>query len=162
KTYGVKIGIRANKREWLTRVLHHLPSEYEVVSTPTVDRMYSLIIGGPARRSGVRRLNLLYGDHQRLARSANVDEVFDRVESDLRLFVAELARNRIFVHAGVVGWKGKAIVIPGPSYSGKSTIVAALVRAGASYYSDEYAVFDARGRVHPFAKDLEMRDNGSF
>lgn len=162
KTYGVKIGIRANKREWLARVLQYLPSEYEVVSTPTVDRMYSLIFGGPGPGPGVRRLNLLYGDHQRLARSKNVDEIFDRFESDLRLFVAALARNRIFVHAGVVGWKGKAIVIPGRSYSGKSTIVAELVRAGASYYSDEYAVFDARGRVHPFAKDLEMRDKGSF
>jgi hypothetical protein len=69
---------------------------------------------------------------------------------------------RVFVHAGVVGWKGKAIVIPGRSHSGQSTMVAELVRAGASYYSDEYAVFDYRGRVHPFPKDLELRDCGAF
>jgi hypothetical protein len=36
--------------------------------------------------------------------------------------------------------------------------VAALVRAGATYYSDEYAVFDPRGRVHPYPKPLSLRD----
>jgi serine kinase of HPr protein (carbohydrate metabolism regulator) len=88
--------------------------------------------------------------------------VFEALESDLRLFVAELAKHRVFVHAGVVGWKGKAIVIPGRSYSGKSTLVAELVRAGATYYSDEYAVLDSRGRVHPFSKPLELREEGQY
>jgi hypothetical protein len=91
-----------------------------------------------------------------------LDNVFDRFESDLRIFVAEFAKHRVFVHAGVVGWKGKAIVIPGRSYSGKSTLVAELVRAGATYYSDEYAVFDARGRVHPFSKPIELRKQGEY
>ena len=53
-------------------------------------------------------------------------------------------------------------VIPGRSYSGKSTLVAELVRAGATYYSDEYAVFDSRGRVHPFSKPIELRDQGDY
>jgi hypothetical protein len=61
------------------------------------------------------------------------------------------------VHAGVVGWRGLAIVIPGPSQSGKSTLVADLVRAGATYFSDEYAVFDRNGRVHPYARALSLR-----
>jgi hypothetical protein len=34
------------------------------------------------------------------------------------------------------------------SYSGKTTLVSELIRAGATYYSDEYAVIDERGRVH--------------
>jgi hypothetical protein len=36
--------------------------------------------------------------------------------------------------------------------------VAELVRAGATYYSDEYAVLDSRGRVHPFARPLAIRE----
>jgi hypothetical protein len=63
----------------------------------------------------------------------------------------------VFVHAGVVGWQGGAIVLPGRSFAGKSTLVDALVRAGARYYSDEYAVLDERGRVHPFARALKLR-----
>ena len=61
------------------------------------------------------------------------------------------------MHAGVVGWGGRAIVIPGRSRSGKTTLVAELVKAGALYLSDEFAVLDGRGRVHPFAKPLSIR-----
>lgn len=162
KSYGVRIGIRSNDPVALDRVCHHLPTEWESASSSVVDRVYSILIGGRGQRANVRRLNLLYGDHVQLARSFDLDSVFETLESDLRLFVAELARYRVFVHAGVVGWKGKAIVIPGRSYSGKSTLVAELVRAGATYYSDEYAVLDSRGRVHPFAKPLELREEGQF
>lgn len=159
KTYGIRVGVRLNDPSGLERVCDRLPSEWEESSSSVVDRLYSIIIGGQGQRN-VRRFNLLYGDHVRLARSVEADDVLDRFESDLRLTVAEFARYRVFVHAGVVGWKGRAIVIPGRSYSGKSTLVAELVRAGATYYSDEYAVFDSQGRVYPFRKALELRGAG--
>ena len=162
RSYGVRIGIRSNDPAALDRVCEHLPSEWENLNSSVVDRVYSILIGGQGARAGVRRLNLLYADHVRLARSPDLDSVFETFESDLRLFVAELATHRVFVHAGVVGWKGQAIVVPGRSYSGKSTLVAELVRAGATYYSDEYAVLDSRGRVHPFLKPLELREEGEF
>ena len=162
KSYGVRIGIRSNQQAALERVCAHLPLQWERVSLPIVDRMYSILVGGAGPRANLRRFNLLYGDHVQLVRSMSLEDVFDKFASDLRLFVAEFAKHRVFVHAGVVGWKGKAIVIPGRSYSGKSTLVAELVRAGATYYSDEYAVFDARGRVHPFAKPIELRAEGEL
>lgn len=162
KSYGVRIGIRSNDRAALERVYEYLPRDWQSLSLPLVDRVYSILAGGDGPRANVRRFNLLYADHIRLARSLDLASIFDTFESDLRIFVAEFARDRVFVHAGVVGWKGKAIVIPGRSYSGKSTLVAELVRAGATYYSDEYAVFDARGRVHPFAKPLELRQQGVY
>lgn len=151
-----------NNAEWLDRVWPHLPHECEVVPLRLVDRLYSILIGGKDPRANACRFSLLYGNQVRLARSMDVEEIFERFESDLRLFVAEGARRRVFVHAGVVGWKGRAIVIPGRSFSGKSTMVAELVQAGATYYSDEYAVFDSRGRVHPFPKPLEIRDRGAY
>ena len=87
--------------------------------------------------------------------------VLDAFESHVQLTVAEYAPRRIFVHAGVVGWKDRAILIPGLSHSGKTTLVDQLIRAGATYYSDEYAVLDARGRVHPYPRALGMRLPGS-
>ena len=81
------------------------------------------------------------------------------LESDLRLLVATGSPNRLFVHAGVVAWRNGAILMPGRSFSGKSTLVAALVRAGARYYSDEFAVLDVRGRVHPYPKPLSIREH---
>ena len=72
--------------------------------------------------------------------------------------VAERAPNHLFVHAGVVGWEGRAIVMPGASFAGKTTLVQAWLEAGATYYSDEFAVLDRAGRVHPFARPLTIRD----
>jgi hypothetical protein len=81
------------------------------------------------------------------------------LESCAQLTVATLAKELVFVHAGAVGWQGKAIVVPGRSLSGKSTLTMALVRAGAEYYSDEYAIFDREGRVHPYRRIPQLREN---
>lgn len=162
RAYGVRIGIRSNRPEWLARLKRYLPHASTIIQSPVVDRAYAIVIGGTGVQESSRRSSILYCDNVRLFRSLDIDSVLDRFESDLRLFVAELAHDRVFVHAGVVAWEGKAIVIPGRSFSGKSTLVAELLRAGATYYSDEYAVFDKFGRVHPFPKDLEMRTNDDW
>ncbi len=79
------------------------------------------------------------------------------LESRVHQYVAASTETAVFVHAGVIAWDGRAVVIPGPSHSGKSTLVAALVTAGATYYSDEYAVIDLEGRVHAFPRQLRLR-----
>ena len=105
---------------------------------------------------------MLYAGASLAARSRDTCEVLERFESALQLYVAERSPRRVFVHAGVVGWRGRAIVIPGRSLSGKTTLVAELVRAGAVYYSDEYAVFDGEGRVHPYARQLAVREGAGL
>ena len=57
------------------------------------------------------------------------------------------ARGRAFIHAACVGYRGTAILIPGQGNSGKSTLAAALVRAGALYYTDDYAPIDGGMRT---------------
>lgn len=86
------------------------------------------------------------------------NELLKYLDTLVRLRVAEFAVDRVFVHAGVVGWNGKAIVFPANSRHGKTTLTAELVRNGATYYSDDYAVFDADGFVHPFARLLSVRE----
>jgi hypothetical protein len=36
-----------------------------------------------------------------------------------------------------------------------------MLRLGATYYSDEFAVVDNSGRVHPFARPLGIRESGT-
>jgi hypothetical protein len=79
------------------------------------------------------------------------------LDAQLRMHIAVHAPDHVFVHAGVVGVGERAIVLPGRSFAGKTTLVAALVQAGAEYWSDEYAVLDADGLVHPYPKPLSMR-----
>lgn len=66
----------------------------------------------------------------------------------------------LFFRAGVVGWRGRAILITGPPRSGTSTLVAELLRAGALYYSDQYAVLDTDGRVCPYPRPLWLSPPG--
>jgi hypothetical protein len=81
------------------------------------------------------------------------------LDAQLRMHIAVHAPDHVFVHAGVVGVGERAIVLPGRSFAGKTTLVAALVQAGAEYWSDEYAVLDADGLVHPYPKPLSVRIN---
>lgn len=86
--------------------------------------------------------------------------VVKRLASQLDLHAAANSHEFVAIHAGVVALDGRAVVIPGRSWSGKTTLVGKLVEAGALYLSDEYALLDADGRVHPFARDLGVRRNG--
>lgn len=155
--YGVNFGVRVNDPTALDRVQTCLPPGWQPAESPFVQNLYSLRVGGARPGSRTNNFHLLYFGLTQLARTMEREEVFDALEGHLHLTVAATARERVFVHAGVVGWNGRAIVIPGRSHSGKSTLVAALVRAGATYYSDEYAVLDANGHVHPFARPLSLR-----
>ena len=159
--FGVRVGIRVNNPAMLEQVEQRLPPGWRPAGSPVVDRLYSFLTGGMAERSGIRRFNIVYANTVIEARTHDLDEALLALESGIQLYVAERARGRTFVHAGVVGWQGRAIVIPGRSFSGKSTLVAALVKAGATYYSDEYAVIDAMGRVHPYPKELALREKNS-
>ncbi len=159
--YGVRVGVRVNDPSAMDRLSQHLPPGWKPATAPVVERLYSLILAGAASRPGLRHFNVLYGNSERLARSIEPDQVFESFESNLQLYVAETARRRVFVHAGVVSWGGRAIIIPGRSFSGKTTLVAEFVRAGATYYSDEFAVLDPCGRVHAYPKPMSMREPGT-
>jgi hypothetical protein len=101
---------------------------------------------------------LLMRDETVLAR-ADLNVTLHVFDAQLRAYIALHSPGHIFVHAGVVGHRGRAIVIPGRSFSGKTTLVAELVRNGLTYYSDEYAVLDETGLVHPYTKALSIRVN---
>lgn len=91
--------------------------------------------------------------------SVRVDhQIFEQIlNSKIRILIAEKAYPWVFIHAGVVEWKGLAIVLPAFSYQGKTTLVSELIKAGARYMSDEYAVLGENGLVYPFARDLSVR-----
>lgn len=81
----------------------------------------------------------------------------DVIADDLEFRIALQAPEHLFVHAAAVLWRGRAIGIPGPSHSGKSTLTAAFLRAGATYLSDEFIILDAAGLVHPFRRPVHLR-----
>ena len=93
----------------------------------------------------------------RLARSNDEDVLVARFAHDVQFRVALHAPVRLFVHAGAVAWQGRVIALPGRTWTGKSTLAAALLRAGAHYYSDEFLVLDESGLAHAFPRLIHLR-----
>lgn len=142
----------------LQSIVERLPPGFSPPLSVTVDRLYSVISGGSEAR-GVRRFHMLYQGSTRLMRTLDATELLDALDDDLKLYVARWAKACLCIHAGAVGWKGSGIVMPGGSHSGKTTLVEAFLRAGATYYSDDCAFIDDHGFVHPFATALSIRNN---
>lgn len=65
--------------------------------------------------------------------------------------------DRIALHAGAACWRGRAALLPGPSHAGKSALVSELLISGWEYWSDEYALVDCAGLVHPYPRALVLR-----
>jgi len=160
-SFGMRIGVRVSTPELLEKVLAYLPPGWKFAPSPRVERLYSLIAGGVGPQPNVRKFHLLYGNSQRLARFASPDGLLETFETDLNSSIAEGSRQWFFLHAGVIGWKGQAVLIPGRSFSGKTTLVKEFLRMGADYYSDEFAPLGGSGRVHPFPRLLSIREHGS-
>lgn len=151
EAYGVAIAVGGSGPEVLERVMPYLPPGYKLLESDSVERRFDILQDG----DGTYRF-LKDGDAEQLG--MGLDLAVLMLDTELRLFIARKAPNAIFVHAGAVAHNGKAIVLPGLSFAGKTTLVAALVKAGATYYSDEFAVLDEQGRVHPYPKPLSLRN----
>jgi hypothetical protein len=154
EAHGVRFGVRTNAPALMAQLKNWLPPGWRPSRSSLVDELFSLWVDPAA---GSERPSRVYVGALRRARTRNLGQALAVLESELRQSLASRAPRRTFVHAGVVGWRGSAIVVPGRSRSGKTTLVAELVRAGATYLSDEFAILDGRGRVHPFAKLLSVR-----
>jgi len=156
-SYGVCVRLHAPDATWLTDMKQRLPPGWRLADGSQPDCTVSV---EPRSAGYVGRVVWRDGEDVASTSVETRQHLPNLLESQIRLLVAEHAPRQVFVHAGVVGWGGIAIVVPGRTFTGKTTLVAELIRRGATYYSDEYAVFDVQGRVHPFAKPLSIREAG--
>jgi hypothetical protein len=97
-------------------------------------------------------------------RSVDASIGWDLIESELGLFAAERLEGLVAIHAAVLVHHGRAIVVPGPSHAGKTTLALAAIDAGITVVSDEYALFDlGSGLVHGWPRPLRIRrDDGGI
>jgi hypothetical protein len=153
EVFGVSVEVTGEAAH-LAAVRDFLPPNARPVAGAPASGGFALV------SSGGDGLWELVCDGQSVAGRMDTAVALGVLDARLRMHIALNAPDHIFVHAGVVGIDGRAIVLPGPSFAGKTTLVSALVRAGAGYWSDEYAALDADGLVHPYAKPLSVRDDG--
>jgi hypothetical protein len=152
-SFGVRFGLSANQVELLRDALFYLPLECKRSFSASAIPQYSLIRYDHSSRSSEPTYRL-YRNGRLLFTCGDRRKFLERFSSTLTRYVAKASRKRTFIYGGVVGWGGRAIVIPGRS-SMKTALVAEFVRAGATYYSSEFAVVDKRGLVYPYEGPLQ-------
>lgn len=147
--YGARIGIRSNDASFIAHSRERLPPHMRPNEGGSVDVQYSLVAEGG--------FFLVYRDAKKYMQAMRLRTALGWLELDLHKCVGINAPDHLFVHSGAVGWEGCGIVIPGRTRLGKTSLVAELVRQGATYYSDDWTVFDREGMLVPYAKPLMMR-----
>ncbi len=148
--HGLRIDVEVQDPALLPSVRRILPPGWKPIDDTPEDGHYMIA------RASDDTFDVL-ADGEALATGVSADIAVHVLDAQMRSRIASLAQGHVFVHAGVVAVRDRALVIPGSSFSGKSTLVAALVERGATYFSDEFAVLDHDGDVHPYAKPLSLR-----
>lgn len=148
-SHGVRFGIRTNDPQVIGRLDAFLPPDRKPLSSPVVEELYSLRVAPSDPGTRLRQMNLAYSGVARLERGPDLLLVLEALETDLLLRVSERS-SPIFVDAGAVEWQGGALLILGEPGSGRTTLLQALLAAGAGYLSDRCAILGCTGRVHPY------------
>ena len=150
EAHGVRFSVGASDDKLLGLLTGWLPPGTQTHPREAAERRFAILADD---RLGYR---MQVGDDT--DSSFDLDLAIGTVQRRIGTFVAARATDRVFIHSGVVADRGRAIMIPGHSMRGKTTLVTELLRLGAEFYSDEYAVLDEHGLAHPYAEPLSVRD----
>src|SRR3954453_804687 len=150
EAYGLQLRFCTNSEELLERAEPLLPPGYKRVPRSDAQKRVGLL----EEDQGIYSI---YSDNVCTHDAPGREYAFMMLEHQLQVHLGVDAVDFVPIHAGVVADGDRAIMVPGYSFSGKTTLTRALVEAGAVYYSDEYAMLDKDGRAHPYARRLGFR-----
>jgi hypothetical protein len=154
EAYGVAIGVAVDDAALMGAVTATLPPGW-APAEPTADLTWFSLASSDGITYELSR------DEAAIGQPLELDVAIALLDSQLRIEIARRASDWTFIHAGCVAVGERALVLPGLSFAGKTTLVKALIEQGATYLSDEYAPLDAEGRVHPYPKPLSIRPPGA-
>jgi hypothetical protein len=148
---GVRICLSSDTPVVLERIPELLPPDAEPCDPSTAEESFGVVSDVDGTYVFTR------GGHS-VSTNVNLEFGLMLLQTQIRIYTGLNAAGRIFLHAGVVAVGDRAVILPGRSFAGKTTLVAAFLRAGTSYLSDEFAVLDEQGLVHPYPTSLSIRE----
>ena len=153
--HGLKCGLDFDDLNLYDELIKLLPPYHELSEFEGADQIFKLV----TKATG--RINGLYLNDERIQQFSELDEkAFEVIESKIQFSMAvTLPPRRYFLHAGAVALNNVGIIIPGSSFSGKTTLTKEFLKAGAEYYSDDCAVIDNFGNLYPYSKTLSVRNS---
>lgn len=88
-----------------------------------------------------------------------VHQAFAMLEWGLNWCVAAHSHQFLIIHAAVIERNGRAVVMPAPPGSGKSTLCAGLIQRGWRLLSDELGLYDMKtGLMHGMARPVNLKN----
>src|SRR4051812_23266499 len=87
--HRIRLGLRVSEGAALEEAVARLPPGWTPAARPSVDRLYSVIVGGAGARPGLRRMHVVYADARVVGRSLAWEEAMAALATDARLHVAE-------------------------------------------------------------------------
>ncbi len=130
-----------------------LPCGWTPAGKEPPQRSWSLRPDGEGRWAAV-------GERGVLGTGADAPRALDLLLGEVEAWVVGNAAGVVAIRAGAVAWKEQVIVLPGLPGAGTTTLVSALVQAGATYFSDSYALLTPQGTVLPYPRRFRVPGPG--
>jgi hypothetical protein len=151
EVYGTRVSVRVPRPELVPRVIDQFPVDATPCEARPGDPQFDLDSGDDGRYAVVLNGRVLNPPQ-------SLEGALGGLRRELFFHSVDHAHDRLVVSAAAVGHKGRAILLPGPSMVGKTTLAVALVRAGAVYYADDWTLLDREGLVHPLPTRLYIKN----
>ena len=151
--YGVKIGIRFDDLAHRADLMKILPPINREISFAETEQVFSLVTKSAPKDRGFFLNSEIAFEFENFENA-----YFEHLEAKVLLVLALLSPpNFFYLHAGAIELNGVGIIFPGESCAGKTTLVKYFIENGARYYSDDCAVLDFEGNLHPFPNPISVR-----
>lgn len=119
----------------------------------SLDKPYSL------RRWFKPQVNYFFEDHPPFI-PLPLNQAYPMLEWGMNWTIANYGHYYLIIHSAVVAKGNKAIILPAPQGSGKSTLCASLINSGWRLFSDELAIISLTdGKVYPCCRPVSLKNN---
>jgi len=98
-------------------------------------------------------------DQESLFNPLPASQAFALLEWGMNWCISSHCQQYLIIHAAVVAHADRALILPAPPGSGKSTLCAALVQRGWRLLSDELAIIDPQsGKLVPLPRPVSLKN----
>jgi HprK-related kinase A len=141
----------------LAVALHY--AHHEVVTAEQFADFHISVKPPVSIRRWLKPQALFQFDHRCPFNPLPAEQALPLLEWGLNWCVSAHSHQYLTVHAAVVERRGRALILPAPPGSGKSTLCAALVARGFRLLSDELALVDIRnGMIFPIPRPISLKN----
>ncbi|WAC73848.1 HprK-related kinase A [Roseateles sp. SL47] len=139
--------------------LAQMYDRFELVPPQDFIDFHVAVLRSPHWRSRLMGRAEFWFDGQRSFTPLPGAQALAMLEWGINWCIAAHAHQYLLIHAAVLERGGRALVMPAPPGSGKSTLCAALAHRGWRLLSDELGLLDLRtGQLHGMARPINLKN----